>query len=233
MAEENSYLINYTQMAKENKFPPLIGREKELERLIHILLRASKNNPAVVGASGIGKSALLKGLISFMASESAPEYMQSREVVGLDVAKIMLDAKDEKEYADLVKSAMQVVIDSNKQKLLYLNDISFLVYVDTNPENKEPAKFLKLALTSDKVNCMLETDTLHYVGFLEKDTAVMSHIQSLLLEEPTLEESIEICNARKGTLEGHYSIIIPPESVKVACQLTGRYVKQRSFLKRR
>ena len=109
---ENTYLINYTLAARENQFPPLVGREKELERLIHILLRASKNNPVVVGPAGIGKSALLKGLISFMASESAPEYMQSREVVALDVAKFMLDAKDDKEYVDLVKQAIQTIIDS-------------------------------------------------------------------------------------------------------------------------
>ena len=229
MAEENAYLINYTRMAKENQFPPLIGREKELERLIHILLRASKNNPVVVGPAGIGKSALLKGLVSFMASENAPEYMQSREVVALDVAKLMLDAKDDKEYADLTKKALQSVIDSDKQKVLYLDDISFLVQMDSNPENREVAKFLKLALVADKINCMVETDTLHFVGFLEKDSAIMSHMQSLLLEEPTLDESIEICEARKGALEGHYSIIIPPETVKVACQLTGRYVKQRAF----
>ncbi len=229
MAEENAYLINYTRQAKENQFPPLVGRERELERLIHILLRASKNNPVVVGPAGIGKSALLKGLISFMASENAPEYMQSREVVALDVAKLMLDAKDEAAYAELTKGALQSIIDSDGQKVLYLNDISFLVQMDSNPENREAAKFLKLALVADKINCMVETDTLHFVGFLEKDSAIMAHMQSLLLEEPTLDESIEICEARKGALEGHYSIIIPPETVKVACQLTGRYVKQRAF----
>ena len=192
MAEENSYLVNYTKKARENQFPPLIGREKELERLIHILLRASKNNPVLVGPAGIGKSALLNGLVSFMASESAPEYMQSREVVALDVAKLMLDAKDDKEYADLAKQAIQSVIDSDKQKVLYLNDISFLVQMDTNPENREVAKFLKLALVADKINCMIETDTIHFVSFLEKDTAVMAHMQALLLEEPTLEESIGV-----------------------------------------
>ena len=103
MAEENAYLINYTRLAREGQFPSLVGREKELERLIHILLRASKNNPIVVGPAGIGKSALLKGLISFMASENAPEYMQSREVVGLDVAKLMLDARMKQHIQNLQK----------------------------------------------------------------------------------------------------------------------------------
>ena len=83
------YLINYTAEAKAGKFPELVGREKELERLIHVLLRNTKNNPVVVGPSGIGKSALLEGLITFMSSENAPEYMQSREVVGLILNTIL------------------------------------------------------------------------------------------------------------------------------------------------
>ena len=225
----NSFLINYTSLAKEGKLTQLIGREKELERLIHILLRNTKNNPVVVGTSGIGKTALMEGLIAFMCSENAPEYMQTREVVGLDIAKIMLASKSDTEYEELVKNVLQLVVDSNHQKLLYLKDISFLVPVETNPENREPAKFLKLCLLGGQINCLVETDTLNFVGHLEKDTAVMGCMQSLLLEEPTLEESIQICIARKKALEQHYSIQIPDDTVKVACQLTGRYIKQRAF----
>lgn len=225
----NSFLINYTSLAKEGKLTQLIGREKELERLIHILLRNTKNNPVIVGTSGIGKTALMEGLIAFMCSESAPEYMQTREVVGLDIAKIMLASKSNTEYEELVKNVLQLVVDSNHQKLLYLKDISFLVPVETNPENREPAKFLKLCLLGGQINCLVETDTLNFVGHLEKDTAVMGCMQSLLLEEPTLEESIQICIARKKALEQHYSIQIPDDTVKVACQLTGRYIKQRAF----
>ena len=225
----NSFLINYTSLAKEGKLTQLIGREKELERLIHILLRNTKNNPVIVGTSGIGKTALMEGLIAFMCSESAPEYMQTREVVGLDIAKIMLASKSDTEYEELVKNVLQLVVDSNHQKLLYLKDISFLVPVETNPENREPAKFLKLCLLGGQINCLVETDTLNFVGHLEKDTAVMGCMQSLLLEEPTLEESIQICIAHKKALEQHYSIQIPDDTVKVACQLTGRYIKQRAF----
>ena len=121
MAQDlNSYLINYTSMAKDGLLTQLVGREKELERLIHILLRNSKNNPIIVGPSGIGKTALIEGLITFMASENAPEYMQKREVVGLDIAKIMLDTKSTAEYEELTKNVLQLVVDSNHQKLLYL-----------------------------------------------------------------------------------------------------------------
>ena len=227
--DATKYLVNYTAQAKAGHLHPLIGREKELERLIHALLRDDKNNPIVVGPAGIGKSALIEGLVQFMASENAPEYMQTREVVGLDVSALMLDATTDAEYASLVKQVMQSIIDSNGKQVLYLKDMSFLVYLSMSPENKEPAKFLKLALISNKINCILETDTQTYVTSVEPDSAIMGCLQPLLLEEPTLEESIEIVQARKGKYEEHYDIKIPPETVKVACQLTARYIKQRYF----
>ena len=229
MARDTSqYLINYSALAQAGKLTELVGRETELERLIHIMLRSSKNNPVVVGPAGIGKTALIEGLISFISSDNAPDELR-REVVGLDVARLMLDTKTEEEYAELTKQVMQRVIDSNHRQVLYLKDVSFLVYVDTNPENREPAKFLKLALLAGELSCIVETDTLHFVGCFEKDTAVMGHMQSLLLEEPTLEDSIQIVEGRKHALEEHYGIKIPPETVKAACQLTHRYIKNRFF----
>ena len=117
------YLINYTTWAKEGILPPLIGREKELERLIHALLRDDKNNPIVVGPAGIGKSALIEGLVQFMASENAPEYMQNREVVGLDVGSIMLDASTNEAYVTLVKQVIQSIIETDGQQVLYLKDM--------------------------------------------------------------------------------------------------------------
>ena len=224
----SQYLINYSALAQAGKLTELVGREAELERLIHIMLRSSKSNPVIVGPSGIGKTALIEGLISFISSDNAPDELR-REVVGLDVARLMLDTKSEEEYAELTKQVMQRVIDSNHRQVLYLKDVSFLVYVDTNPENKEPAKFLKLALLAGELSCIVETDTLHYVGFFEKDTAVMGHMQTLLLEEPDLNDSIQIVEGRKHTLEEHYGIKIPPETVKAACQLTHRYIKNRFF----
>ena len=224
----SKYLINYSALAREGKLTELVGRETELERLIHIMLRSSKSNPVVVGPAGIGKTALIEGLISFISSEDAPDELR-REVVGLDVARLMLDTRSEEEYAELTKQVMQVVIDSNHKKVLYLKDVSFLVYVDTNPENKEPGKFLKLALLAGQVSCIIESNTLQYVACMEKDTAVMGCVQTLLLEEPTLNDSIQIVEGRKHTLEDHYGIKIPEETVKAACQLTHRYIKNRYF----
>lgn len=222
------YLINYSALAREGRLTQLVGREAELERLIHIMLRSFKNNPIVVGPAGIGKTALIEGLIAFISSDNAPDELR-REVVGLNVGQLMLDTPTEEAYAELTKQVIQSVVASNHKQVLYLKDSSFLVYTDTNPENKEPAKFLKLALTAGEISCIVEADTLNYVGHIEKDTAVMGCLQPLLLEEPPLEDSIRIVEGRKGLLEEHYGIRIPTETVQAACQLTHRYIKNRYF----
>ena len=225
----NNYLINYTQQVLDGKIGHLVGREKELERLIHILLRSTKNNPVVIGVNGIGKTALLEGLIAFISSSDAPEYLQSKEVVGIDIAKIMLDTTNENEYAELVKRVMQHVVDSDGDKILYIKDISLLVNMDTAPENKEPAKFLKLCLSNGQIRCLIEAETQSFVSYMEKDNTVMGQVQRVLLEEPTLQESIEIVDSLKEKFETHYNVVIPQETVVAACQLTHRYIKQRAF----
>ena len=223
------YLINYTQKVLDGEIGHLVGREKELERLIHILLRSTKNNPVVIGVNGIGKTALLEGLIAFIGSQDAPEYLQSKEVVGIDISKIMLDTTNEMEYAELVKRVMQHVVDSDGDKILYIKDISLLVNMDTAPENKEPAKFLKLCLSSGQIRCLIEAETQSFVSYMEKDNIVMGQVQRVLLEEPTLQESIEIVSSLKDKFETHYNVVIPDETVVAACQLTNRYIKQRAF----
>ena len=223
------YLINYTQQAKNRHLTNLIGRQEELERLIHILMRSTKGNPVVIGANGVGKTALIEGLINFLASEGVPAWLSDKEVVGIDIPKVMLDTKSDAEYSELIKRVIQVVIDSNKQKILYLKDASLLVNMDTNPENKEVAKFLKLCLSSESLICILETNTITFVSQVEKDNTVMAHIQPVMLEEPTLDESIAITRSRKRFYELHYDVLIPEESVRTSCQLSHRYIKQRSF----
>lgn len=100
MGDVSQYLINYTEQAKAGLFHPLIGRESEMEQLIRTLLRTTRNNPAVIGAAGIGKTALIQGLIQFMTTDEAPDYLHAKEVVGIDIARIMLDSADEASYGE-------------------------------------------------------------------------------------------------------------------------------------
>ena len=228
--EINNYIINYSQKVQAGEFGTMVGRSSELTRLVHILLRAEKNNPAIIGPAGVGKSALIEGLTTFLATaETAPEALKNTEIVGIDIAKVMLESETEKEYTDIIKRTLQTVIDSKGQQILYVKDISMLVPMDISPENREISKFLKLNLLSKKIRCIIETETTQFVGNLEKDAALIGMIQRVLIEEPTVAESIQILETYKKNLEKHYGVIIPTETVTAACQLAGRYIKQRYF----
>ena len=146
MADVSKYIINYTQMAKAGQLTPLVGRQDEVNRLMHILLRKNNNNPLVMGPSGIGKTALIEGLIQFMASESAPDTFKDVEVVGVDVASVMLDTTSDDAYAAILKQIYEYIYAAHGKKIFYAKDVSLIVRTDINPENIEPAKFLKLKI---------------------------------------------------------------------------------------
>ena len=229
MTDISKYVINYSALAKQGKLTKLVGREKEIDRLVHILLRKNNHNPLIMGPSGIGKTALVEGLIQYLQSEKAPDLYKNVEVIGVDVASIMLDTKTDEEYASVLKEIFEDVYASNGKKILYAKDVSFLVRTDINPENIEPAKFLKLKVMEGSVTVILETDPVSYRAYVEKDIALLGKFQSLFLEEPTVEEAIQIVMAQKDQFEKHYGVVIPDEVVKSAVQLSHRYIKQRQL----
>lgn len=229
MPELSSYLINWTELAKAGKFSPLVGREKELNALIHILLRSLKNNPVVVGESGIGKTALIQGLTQFMISKTAPAFLKNKQIVALDVPAIMLASATTTAYTETVKALLHEIINSDGKKILYLPDSSFLVQSTITPENNEIARFLKLSLMTGKIHCLIETKTQDFTGNIEKDLSLMRVLQPLMLDEPSLSEAIAITQKGKTQFEDHYGIEIPDELAKNACALADRYLKQRFF----
>ncbi|MGN1090995.1 MAG: AAA family ATPase [Alphaproteobacteria bacterium] len=229
MTDISKYVINYSALAKQGKLTKLVGREKEIDRLVHILLRKNNHNPLIMGPSGIGKTALVEGLIQYLQSEKAPDLYKNVEVIGVDVASIMLDTKTDEEYASVLKEIFEDIYASNGKKILYAKDVSFLVRTDINPENIEPAKFLKLKVMEGSVTVILETDPVSYRAYVEKDIALLGKFQSLFLEEPTVEEAIQIVMAQKDQFEKHYGVVIPDEVVKSAVQLSHRYIKQRQL----
>ena len=167
MSEISKYLIDYTEKAKKGELTALVGRSEEINRLVHILLREAKNNPLIVGPSGIGKTALVEGLAAYLISEQAPEALKNKHIVGVDVATIMLDTKNDEEYAQRLKEVFEDIYASQGQKILYTKDVSFLVRTDVNPENIEAAKFLKLKVMEGTVNCIMEADPLSYREYIK------------------------------------------------------------------
>lgn len=229
MADISKYIINYTQLAKENKLTHMVGRKDEVGRLVHILLRKKNNNPLIMGPSGIGKTALIEGLATFMTMDKAPDVLKEKEIIGVDVAAIMMDSKSDAEYAAILKEIYEDIYASNGKKIFYAKDVSLVVRTDVNPENVEPAKFLKLKILDGSVTCILEADPINYRAYVEKDIALLGKFQTLFLEEPTVEEAIEIVTAQKKEFEDHYQVVIPDEVVKAAVTLSHRYIKQRQL----
>ncbi|MBE6449910.1 MAG: ATP-dependent Clp protease ATP-binding subunit [Alphaproteobacteria bacterium] len=229
MADISKYVINYTQLAKNGKLTNLVGRNQEIGRLTHILLRKNNNNPLIVGPSGVGKTALIEGLASFMISPQAPEVFKDIAVIGIDVSTIMLDTKSDEEYALILKEIYEDIYASNGKKILYAKDVSLVVRTDINPENVEPAKFLKLKILEGSVTCILEADPVSYRAYVEKDIALLGKFQTMFLEEPTVEEAIQIVSEQKKQFEEHYGVVIPEEVVKTAVALSHRYIKQRQL----
>lgn len=229
MADVSKYIINYTQMAKAGQLTPLVGRQDEVNRLMHILLRKNNNNPLVMGPSGIGKTALIEGLIQFMASESAPDTFKDVEVVGVDVASVMLDTTSDDAYAAILKQIYEDIYAAHGKKIFYAKDVSLIVRTDINPENIEPAKFLKLKIMDGSVTCILESDPLSYRAYVEKDIALMGKFQTLFLEEPTTAEAIQIVQRQKAQFEQHYGVVIPDDVVAASVNLAHRYIKQRQL----
>lgn len=229
MADISKYIINYTQMAKAGQLTPLVGRQDEVNRLMHILLRKNNNNPLVMGPSGIGKTALIEGLIQFMASESAPDTFKDVEVVGVDVASVMLDTTSDDAYAAILKQIYEDIYAAHGKKIFYAKDVSLIVRTDINPENIEPAKFLKLKIMDGSVTCILESDPLSYRAYVEKDIALLGKFQTLFLEEPTVAEAIQIVQRQKAQFEQHYGVVIPDDVVAASVNLAHRYIKQRQL----
>ena len=229
MADISKYVINYTQLARNGKLTNLVGRNQEIGRLTHILLRKNNNNPLIVGPSGVGKTALIEGLASFMISPQAPEVFKDIAVIGIDVSTIMLDTKSDEEYALILKEIYEDIYASNGKKILYAKDVSLVVRTDINPENVEPAKFLKLKILEGSVTCILEADPVSYRAYVEKDIALLGKFQTMFLEEPTVEEAIQIVSEQKKQFEEHYGVVIPEEVVKTAVALSHRYIKQRQL----
>ncbi len=225
----SKYIIDYTEQNSSQKLVDLVGRGGEINRLVHILLRKSRNNPAIVGPAGIGKTALVEGLVDFLASDKAPVALKDKHIVGVDVAALMLDCENDAVYAQTLKQVFEKIVASKGEKILYIKDVSFLVRTDVSPENIEPAKFLKLKLLEGSLNCIVETDQLSYRGYLEKDTAVLQMLQTIFLEEPTAAEATLIVQRLKKNYEDFYDVVITDAFVETAVNLTNRYIKQRFF----
>lgn len=222
-----SYIIDYTEKAKNGTLKPVIGREKEQRRVMHILLRDTKNNPMLLGPTGIGKTSIVEGFAKALAENRVPPKLQGRSLVGVDIATMMIDSKTQAEYEEHLKEAFQQIQAAGDRMILYINDLGFLARTPNG--NPEIPKFLKPKVLDGGIKCVVEAELNAFKQYIEQDPDLMSCLQTMYVEEPTPAETTDILRGLGKHLEEKYQIQIADDIVQNAVSMAGRYVKSRLF----
>jgi len=220
------YSTDLTQMAEEGKLDPVIGREKETERLIQILSRRTKNNPCFVGEPGVGKTAVVEGFAQLLAERNVPEHMKGKRLVSLDLSGMVAGTKYRGEFEERIKKIINEVKMSG-DIILFIDEIHTIIGAGGAEGAIDASNILKPSLARGEIQLIGATTRAEYTKYIEKDAALERRFQPIEVLEPSLEECIEILNGLKSRYEQHHQVEIPEESILAAVQLSKRYVPDR------
>lgn len=223
----SKYIIDYAEKLKRGELKEIVGRKKEIRRVMHILLRDMKSNPMLLGQTGLGKTSIVIGVAAALAAGDCPPKLRGRTVVGVDIATMMIDCKTQEEYEDQLKEAFQELQAAKGQKILFINDLGFLAMTPNG--NHEIPKFLKPKVLDGGIQCIVEAELNAYKVYIETDPDLMSCLQTMYIEEPTPAEVTDILRGVKPRYEEKYGIVIPDDLLQKAVAMSARYVKSRLF----
>jgi len=214
-----------TALAEEGKLDPVIGRQMEIERVIQILARRTKNNPALIGEPGVGKTAIVEGLAQRIIAAETPEPLLEKRVLQLDVGSLVAGTM----YRGQFEERLKRVIDELKssQSILFIDEVHMLVGAGSAGSSVDAANILKPALSRGELQVIGATTLDEYRKHIESDAALERRFQPIMVEEPSVEESIEILKGVKGPYEAHHKLRITEEALKAAVHLSARYVTDR------
>ncbi|MBI1960734.1 MAG: AAA family ATPase [Candidatus Liptonbacteria bacterium] len=221
------YAVNLTAMAKEGKLDPVIGRTEELRRLIQVLSRRTKNNPVLVGESGVGKTAVVEGLAQRIVSGDVPEPLKGKEIVSLDLGSLVAGTKFRGEFEDRLKAFIKEIQNSAGRLLLFIDEIHMIVGAGSAEGAIDASNLLKPALARGELHAIGATTLREYQRHIEKDAALERRFQPILVDEPSAEDSVAILRGLKEKYEIHHGIRISDDALMAAVNLSSRYITDR------
>ncbi|MFP6737920.1 MAG: ATP-dependent Clp protease ATP-binding subunit [Planctomycetota bacterium] len=222
----DSYSIDLTAQAALNKLEPVIGRDKEIQRIIQILSRKTKNNPVVIGEPGVGKTAIIEGLAQRIADHSIPEVLSDKRVINLDLAAVLAGTKYRGEFEKRLKAIIQDVIDA-KNIIIFIDELHTMMGAGASESSLDAANILKPPLSRGDIQCIGATTLDEYRKHIEKDGAMERRFQNVIIEPPSQGEAVEILQGLRDGFEGHHRIRISDEAIEAAVELSQRYISGR------
>ena len=222
----NQYGRDLTEMAREGKLDPIIGREKEIERVIQILSRRTKNNPALIGDPGVGKTAIAEGLAQKIIEGNIPEILKGKRVVTLDLSSMVAGSKYRGEFEERLKNVMNEIRES-KNVILFLDEMHTIIGAGGAEGAIDASNILKPALARGEIQAIGATTLDEYRKHVEKDAALERRFQPVMVGEPTKEETLLILEGLRDKYEAHHKVKITDEAIKAAVELSDRYIADR------
>ena len=223
----NKYAKNLNELARNGKLDPVIGRDEEIRRTLHILTRRSKNNPILVGEPGVGKTAIAEGLAIRIVNGDVPENLKSKIIFALDMGQLIAGAKYKGEFEERLKGVVKEVSTSEGEIILFIDEIHTLVGAGGGEGAMDAANILKPALARGELRAIGATTLNEYQKFFEKDKALERRFQKVMIDEPSVEDAISILRGLKDRYETHHHVRIKDEAIIAAVELSVRYITDR------
>jgi ATP-dependent Clp protease ATP-binding subunit ClpB len=221
------YGKNLNEMASNGKLDPVIGRDEEIRRTLHILSRRSKNNPILVGEPGVGKTAIVEGLAHRIINGDVPDNLKSKIIYGLDMGALMAGAKYRGEFEERLKGVVKEVTESDGEIILFIDEIHTLIGAGAMEGAMDAANILKPALARGELRAIGATTLNEYQKYFEKDKALERRFQKVLVDEPSPDDAISILRGLKERYENHHQVRIKDEAIIAAVELSHRYITDR------
>ena len=221
------YSIDLTELARQGKLDPVVGRDAEVRRVMQTLTRRKKNNPVIIGEAGVGKTAIAEGLAQRIVAGDVPDVLKDRRVLALDMGALVAGSKFRGEFEERLKAVMDEVKDAQGEVILFIDEIHTVVGAGGAEGAIDASNLLKPALQRGDLQCIGATTIDEYRRYIEKDSALERRFQSIYLEEPSVEETVEILKALRPRYEAHHKAKIEDSSLEAAARLSQRYITDR------